>query len=83
MKETIKVIELLQIISRNEKIPKKIKYKDTIYEYDEYLKEHGHGDGKFKYYLSDDFNIGLILNEEVEIIKNNVTLEKEKQNETN
>lgn len=63
------ILELLGMIARNEEIPKKIKYKDVIYEYDEYLKEYYHGHVDYKEYLSDDFNIGLILNDEVEVIE--------------
>lgn len=64
----MKIIDLFNKIAKGEEVPKRIKYKDEIYFYDNYLKEYGHGSEGWMTYLSDDFNIGTILNDEVEVI---------------
>lgn len=71
----IRVIDLLNKIANNEELPKKIKYKNNIYEYD----------GETQNYCSPinmiwDFLIGkdivALLNDEVEIIEEPKKIEK-------
>lgn len=66
----VRIIDLFIKIANGKPVPKKIKYKGEIYKYDSYLKEYGQGpEEDVDNYLSNDFNIGLILNDEVEIIE--------------
>ena len=71
----IRVIDLLNKIAKGEEVPKKIKYKNNIYEYD----------GETQNYCSPinmiwDFLIGkdivALLNDEVEIIEEDKKIEK-------
>jgi hypothetical protein len=75
----IKVIDLLNMISKGEEVPKKIKYRGEIAEYDEEL---------FDYWIENLFkdtgylfegifvNYGNKLNDEVEIIEEEKEIEK-------
>ena len=70
----IKVIDLLNMISKGEEVPKKIKYQNYIYEY----QHRRDTESSFNYmcnengeYLSRRYFIDNILNDEVEIIEEN------------
>ena len=64
MKKTIKIIDLLYKIANGEEVPKKIKYRNNIYEYEgsDYF---GNDIG----YLFERYNLTAILNDEVEILE--------------
>ena len=67
----MKVIDLLNKIANGEKIPKKIKYKNIEYEYEDigyYNKQRG--------YLFDGYYVDGILNDEVEILDEEDKIEK-------
>ena len=69
--KTIKIIDLFNKIANGEELPKKIKYKNDIYEY-----EHYDYFGINRGYLFDRYNVSGILNDEVEIIEENKIPEK-------
>jgi hypothetical protein len=58
----MKIIDLLNKIANGEKIPKKIKYDNIIFEYDDiyYVAEHT--------YLDEYCDLSRVLNDEVEIL---------------
>ena len=69
--KTIKIIDLFIKIANGEEVPKKIKYRDVIYNYD---KEDYFGGDAEEYYndallLPHVVNVYKFLNEEVEIIE--------------
>lgn len=76
------IIQLLNKIAKGEEVPKKIKYKEDIYEYYKssetidyrYLDEETQGYG----YLSSciDYDTFSCLNDEVEVIEDNKKIEK-------
>lgn len=70
----MKVIDLLNMISKGEEVPKKIKYDYNEWEYDENLKTYYCGTctllNKYKY---------IYLNEEVEILEEDKKIEKIRQ----
>ena len=78
----MKIIDLLNKIAKGEEVPKKIKYKEDIYEYYKssetidyrYLDEGTQGYG----YLSSciDYDTFSCLNDEVEVIEDNKKIEK-------
>lgn len=71
----IKVIDLLNMISKGEEVPKKIKYNQEIFEFIYF-------GGNLNYYnenyrcLGEDFAIDKILNDEVEIIEEDKPIEE-------
>lgn len=72
----IKVIDLLNMISKGEEVPKKIKYREMIYhicyEYGDYesdIEEYRFADTKEHYYLFEDIDMLKCLNDEIEIIE--------------
>ena len=70
----IKVIDLLNIISKGEEVPEKIKYKNEIWEYYEDITNYirpGKPNTLFTMYY-----IHKILNEEIEIIEEEEEIEK-------
>jgi hypothetical protein len=69
--KTIKVIDLLNKIANGEEVPKKIKYRNNIYEYED-SDYFGNDIG----YLFERYNSIAILNDEVEIIEENKIPEK-------
>ena len=62
----IKVIDLLNIISKGEEIPEKIKYKGYEFEYNQ--GEEDYFNRKMGYGMLDDLNLFSELNKEVEIL---------------
>ena len=67
----MKIIELLNKIANGEEVPKKIKYKNIEYEYEDigyYNKQRG--------YLFDGYYVDGILNDEVEILDKENKIEK-------
>lgn len=72
MKTTI--YELLGMI-KDGKAPKKIYYKNEIFEYDEKEKDYAHID--FTEYLFDVYLITDILNDEVEILETTITYKQD------
>ena len=67
----IKIIDLLNMISKGEEVPKKIKYKMHSYIYDGYDNEYQRYDNKdgCTYTLGEDWKLDTTLNEEVEILE--------------
>lgn len=76
MKIKIKIIDILNKIANGEKPPKKIYYKNEIFEYDEKEKDYVHID--FTEYLFDVYLITDILNDEVEILETTITMKDDK-----
>ncbi len=70
----MKVIDLIQKIANGEETPKKIKYKDIIFDY---KKEKGDYEGKAGQFFLDWVELnGYGLHNEVEIIKEDKKIEK-------
>lgn len=69
----MKVIDLLNKIANNEEVPKKIKYEDDIFEYQEYCKDYQCISNKeLGFLLKDDVGYYYCykrLNDEIEIIE--------------
>lgn len=69
----MKIIDLLVKISQGEKMPKKIKYKGYVWEYDKVAKDYYRNDIDEEYiYLFQDLfkkETGFFINNEVEIIE--------------
>jgi hypothetical protein len=76
----MKIIDLLVKISQGEKMPKKIKYKGYVWEYDKVAKDYYRNDIDEEYiYLFQDLfkkETGFFINNEVEIIGENKKIEK-------
>ena len=70
----IKVIDLLNIISKGEEIPKKIKYKGYEFEYNQ--GEEDYFNRKMGYGMLDDLSLFSELNKEVEIIEEEKEIKK-------
>jgi len=71
----MKIIYLLNKKENGEEMPKKIKYKNDIYEYEDYdYFSVNRG------YFFDKYNVSGMLNEEVEIIEEDKKIEKIKSN---
>lgn len=69
----IKIIDLLNKIANNEKVPKKIRYFGEIYEYSEEMKFYYQNCSSMYRYF---FTKGNCLNDEVEIIEEEKEIEK-------
>ena len=72
----MKIIDLLNKIANGDEPPKKIYYKNEIFEYDEKEKDYVHID--FTEYLFDVYLITEILNDEVEILETTITYKPDK-----
>lgn len=71
----IKVIDLLNMISKGEEVPKKVKYKTFYWEYSE--KNRDYKDTYEDYVFScSNYDIPEMLNNEVEIIEEDKKIEK-------
>ena len=73
----MKVIDLLNMISKGEEVPKEIKYNGCLFAFerqtqDYYCEEYGN---LFEY-LTNEHRTGEFLNEEVEIIEEDNTIKK-------
>lgn len=73
MKTTI--IKILNQIANGEEPPKKIYYKQVVYEYDEDEKDYANE--AFNEYLFDSHVITDILNDEVEILETTITYKQD------
>ena len=78
MSKAIKVIDLLNKIANGEEVPKKIKFRDDIYEFDIVVKHYNCVNSKEP--LLWQYN-GLILNQEVETIEDEPEIEISKLQE--
>jgi hypothetical protein len=67
----IKVIDLLNMISKGEEVPKKIKYLYYEYEFNEEEKEYQRLQNEIIYGLGEDRRLDIVLDDEVEIIEEN------------
>lgn len=76
----MKIIDLLVKISQGERMPKKIKYEDYVWEYDKVAKDYYRNDIDEEYiYLFQELfkkETGFFINNEVEIIEENKKIEK-------
>lgn len=76
----MKIIDLLVKISKGERMPKKIKYKGYVWEYDKVAKDYYRNDIDEEYiYLFQNLfekETGFFINNEVEIIEENKKIEK-------
>ena len=76
----MKIIDLLVKISQGERMPKKIKYKGYVWEYDKVAKDYYRNDIDEEYiYLFQELfkkETGFFINNEVEIIEENKKIEK-------
>jgi len=68
------IIQLLNKIAKGEEVPKKIKYKDWLYDWNELAKDYECGNDWLEERICDDFKI--FLNDEVEIIEEDKEIEK-------
>ena len=75
----IKLIDLLNMRARNEVMPEKIKYEYYDYFWNDYGKDYQKGDGEM---LLGNLKIVYHLNDEVEIIEEDKTIEKLMQLDT-
>lgn len=65
----IKIIDLLVKMANNEEVPKKIKYQDELWEYNEYYGDYEKNNTYLFEYLFDFEATDEFINDEVEIIK--------------
>lgn len=77
----MKVIDILNKINNNEEIPEKIKFDNTIFEYDKSQKEYNHkkDNGYYEtllYRVMTTHFIDVLLRAEVEIIEENKEIEE-------
>ena len=73
----MKVIELLNKIANGEKLPEKIKYENIIWKLNNINDTYDNGEQCFfEDYIEKKYVITDILNEEVEVIKENKKIEK-------
>lgn len=76
----MKIIDLLVKISKGERMPKKIKYKGYVWEYDKVAKDYYRNDIDEEYiYLFQDLfkkETGFFINNEVEIIEEDKKIKK-------
>lgn len=68
MKNTIKIIDLLNMIANDEKLPKKIKYDDTVMFYSIYDKDYLLDTDSEYIGLINNCVLSLALNDELEIL---------------
>ena len=67
----MKVIDLLNKIAKNEEVPKKFKYNNTLFNYDEDIKVYHYNYYSFNYYY--DLTDNEVLNDKIEIIEDTPT----------
>lgn len=67
--KTIKIIDLLNMISKGEEVPKKIKYLYYEYEFNEEEKEYQRLQNEIIYGLGEDRRLDIVLDDEVKIIE--------------
>ena len=77
----MKVIDILNKINNNEEVPEKIKFDDTVFEYDKEQKEYNHrkDDGFYEtllYRVMTTHFIDVLLEAEVEVIEENKRIEE-------
>lgn len=77
----MKIIDLLNKINNNEEVPEKVKYEDTIFEYDKSQKEYNHkkDNGFYEtllYRVMTTHFIDVLLEAEVEVIEENKEIEE-------
>ena len=75
----MKIIDLLNKIANGEEVPKKIKYKDNIFYYDEQVKDYFDCDNTYYFiddYVRNKYGITRCLDDEVEILDDNKKIEK-------
>ena len=77
----MKVIDILNKINNNEEVPEKIKFDDTVFEYDKEQKEYNHrkDDGFYEtllYRVMTTHFIDVLLEAEVEVIEENKEIEE-------
>lgn len=77
----MKVIDILNKINNNEEVPEKIKFDDTVFEYDKEQKEYNHrkDDGFYEtllYRVMTTHFIDVLLEAKVEVIEENKEIEE-------
>ena len=77
----MKIIDILNKINNNEEVPEKIKFDDTIFEYNEKQKEYNHkkDNGYYEtllYRIMTTHFIDVLLRAEVEVIEENKEIEE-------
>lgn len=77
----MKIIDILNKINNNEEVPEKIKFDDTIFEYDKRQKEYNHkkDNGYYEtllYRVMTTHFIDVLLKAEVEVIEENKEIEE-------
>ena len=77
----MKIIDILNKINNNEEVPEKIKFDDTVFEYDKEQKEYNHrkDDGFYEtllYRVMTTHFIDVLLEAEVEVIEENKEIEE-------
>lgn len=72
-----KIIDILNKIAKGEEVPKRIYYKNEIFEYDEQSKDYYDSE---TYGLFDRYEIPPMLNDEVEILETTITMNKKIDN---
>ena len=77
----MKIIDLLNKINNNEKVPEKVKYEDTIFEYNEKQREYNHkkDNGYYEtllYRVMTTHFIDVLLRAEVEVIEEKKEIEE-------
>ena len=79
----MKIIDILNKINNNEKVPEKVKYEDTIFEYNKEQKDYIHKKDKdgwvsetLLFKVMDTHFISELLREEIEAIKENKEIEE-------
>lgn len=77
----MKIIDILNKINNNEEVPEKIKFDDTVFEYDKEQKEYNHrkDDGFYEtllYRVMTTHFIDVLLEAEVEVIEENKRIEE-------
>lgn len=72
----MKVIDLLNKVAKEEEVPKKIKYNQRVYQYDEQQSDYGYFFINSYMYFLDEINTIEQLNDEVEIIGEDKEIEE-------
>ena len=77
----MRIIDLLNKINNNEEIPEKVKYDDTVFEYDKRQKEYNHkkDNGYYEtllYRVMTTHFIDVLLKAEVEVLEENKEIEE-------
>ena len=79
----MKIIDILNKINNNEEVPEKVKYEDTIFEYNKEQKDYIHKKDKdgwvsetLLFKVMDTHFIDVLLRAEVEVIEENKEIEE-------